>query len=723
MACCGSSQLELPVLNYPGELPEWDVYLTAVYGPIAFYPIDLRGLEWLYDCACTHDQVLYLEPGRCGLSKFRCEEAVVRPFSCPDWHPRAPLPPGFQAVQLSFEATRDLFPTCANNAGHSHGFVQAIAARDRRKEVGGAGGRLQQFGVWVLPRAATWRALRNDTWIEVLRIRQGYDLQTKATWYYAARGSGIWLHSGRVCWASALPGVRPGVRTNGLPWDVHLVMIARQQGCDTVQHVWPSAPALEIIDVRSAPRLGGACGNERNLRAGWHAEHVCGCDENVSVLNCRGFALRDINAHLRSPTEVPASSHLELSSTDVDLLREYLTAIYPMGRFASVGEHELVALLRSRVWVYQLVIGSAAPLLRRLLSSCDETTGQPCTCKLSAACQKGELLHVDESRVYHELLSCSTLGGDCARRQGAYWPAWAARLEQRDGAFVEVWHMAVTSWWDQSGGSGRPQGWTQFFDTSCRDSVCRPFGSAGIWYLVAPGSGIFYSTGKMLTAPSKIVVLCRLLEEWLGNDRRTGTTTTPTVDLSWAGPSPRKFLDALKSIANGSQPCRAAGVPHCYDSAGHVNESYTIMDHYDFPLMELGRALAYDTLLITSSFLRADALSGLADRQHQRPRLPQSLGAVSGAELVDLRMPQTFGSKAWAALKVEQQAAAWVTEWQASERLSLRDPLNPKANSRPCAFNATPTRLLTCEGHASWQVRNTAPGRWRSCACSKPVTL
>ena len=414
------------------------------------------------------------------------------------------------------------------------------------------------------------------------------------------------------------------------------------------------------------------------------------------------------------PSPVTPAADSELNSSDAELLREYLSAVYPVGGFTNASACDLAFLFHTRVWVYQHAISSLSTtlLLRRLL--CGHRGSKS---SISRTCEQSGLLRVDDRRMYHGLLPCFQ-GCNCARRQGAYHPDWAADVEQRPNeAFLEVFHMAYSNWINQKSARARPQDWADFMDSPCRYGKCQPLGTVGTWYVLAPGSGIFYQAGRTAVAPTKVAMLSRLLGEWLANASIPHDRVPPFGKLKWAGPE--VMLRALRSVANGSQTCSEAGVPLCYDSktahgvAGAA--SYTIMDHYDFSMIDMARALSYDTLLFTASFLRADLPPGASTGSQKQLR-------SAGAELVDVRLPQSDHKRRWATLNRNQQAEAWVSEWQASERLTLRDPLNPAGSgSRPCAFNATPTRLLACDGHISWSQRNTVPASWVECACPKPT--
>lgn len=118
----------------------------------------------------------------------------------------------------------------------------------------------------------------------------------------------------------------------------------------------------------------------------------------------------------------------------------------------------------------------------------------------------------------------------------------------------------------------------------------------------------------------------------------------------------------------------------------------------------LGRALGYDTLFYSASFLRPDELHELPDQRLNN----------AAAELVDLRRPNWASkpnsetSNAWAHAGVSARATAWVEDARRRGTLSLRDPLAPASRpSQPCRFNLA--HQLACDGHVSWTFRDITP--------------
>lgn len=152
-------------------------------------------------------------------------------------------------------------------------------------------------------------------------------------------------------------------------------------------------------------------------------------------------------------------------------------------------------------------------------------------------------------------------------------------------------------------------------------------------------------------------------------------------------------------------------------------------DTFDPLLITLGRALKYDSLMLTAlmwgrllgSTERLVAIAQGRPPPIEPPYQPTLDASELTAELVDLRMPPPpYNRKAVIPDEFVQPqrqrreafAAAWAAEVLHSSppRLSLRDPLAVSDESRAtrCAFNATggPTVRLACDGHVSWHVRH-----------------
>ncbi|KAL1524856.1 hypothetical protein AB1Y20_019736 [Prymnesium parvum] len=381
---------------------------------------------------------------------------------------------------------------------------------------------------------------------------------------------------------------------------------------------------------------------------------------------------------------------------------KYLSAVYPTAHFSRADEARLVALLQTRMFFYINVDTHTPPWellepeqLGVALSKCPSKSLHTCrwalrgllNCRLPAGTNWVRAAH---ARSYHGLVPCQT-GADCSHRLAAYAPAWCADLEaQGDDAYLEA-DEPLHKWQD-------------FLDGTCRYGTCRPLGGQGFWYVLSPGSGIFYHAGRTLAAPSKLLMLVRLLDAWL-DPSHTARDDALVPDLHmFSGGAPRHFLGKLRLVAQG-MPCGEAGLAHCYDEV-EGGQSYTLMDHYDFLLMDLGRALGYKSLLFTASFLRPDV-----DEEGEVEVL-----TWTEAEVVDLRLPSGFSRRDWQWQSAEQQASAVLREMEERHALTLRDPLNltDEASVRPCrlAGGGVP-HLLTCEGHISAELLHISSAAFR----------
>ena len=165
---------------------------------------------------------------------------------------------------------------------------------------------LAPFGMWMYPRPVP-TCLANNTWAEVIRIRERYESQRAVTWYYHAPGSGVWLNTGRsICVASEQRDARQydpahvadkqklashGFLVGVVGIDARLKSSRSRREVDTMQRNGPFGNMLEIVDVR--PEAAQHCGHDGctcsgSLRAGWKAQRECRCSESSVVLNCRG---------------------------------------------------------------------------------------------------------------------------------------------------------------------------------------------------------------------------------------------------------------------------------------------------------------------------------------------------------------------------------------------------------------------------------------------------
>lgn len=157
----------LPILRAAGTHKEWDSYLSCVYGgPLHHnaYPIDLNTFEWFYEGAPFSRAVQPIDA---------TPYDTVAPGTA--WVCRRLGKPPQSAICLDWAVSRRL-----------HGFF--VQRFDRSMMQWGPGGE---------------GAVDRMQWIEVLHAAQrepagGGNAGLIGTWYYRARGSGIWLNSGKA---------------------------------------------------------------------------------------------------------------------------------------------------------------------------------------------------------------------------------------------------------------------------------------------------------------------------------------------------------------------------------------------------------------------------------------------------------------------------------------------------------------------------------------------
>ena len=145
----------LPILKRPGQDPAWDAYLTGVYGdrvPEGSYPVDLSEFTWFYYKRLP----------------LRIEPALLDPHC---------QPRRYEAWVGEGPPNRVLPESMVSSVGF---FVQQYDAT---------------------PRAPTYPyrlGFRNHSWVEVMRAAMLHRDETFATFFWFARGSGIWLNLGET---------------------------------------------------------------------------------------------------------------------------------------------------------------------------------------------------------------------------------------------------------------------------------------------------------------------------------------------------------------------------------------------------------------------------------------------------------------------------------------------------------------------------------------------
>ena len=255
-------QGRLPVLRRAGERPEWDVYLRSVYGDgLITYPVDLSTFSWFY----TN---------------------------------KLPLN-GVQPDQLGNE--------CAPR--HLHAWRGAL---------GYSGFDLHSAGFWVQQSISSrpGAALPNQSLAEVMRATPpawSHLDEQYGTWFWEARGSGIWLFLGRTLaltrpernWPAALLVEPPNLRVKRMHQNVSEVqrMHTHLREVDTVQcpdsavvfgSVMPNRRfEIVVLPTRDSDDVitGGLPGEPPTkchiaYRTGWDHSRGCRCEEAAPFLRC-----------------------------------------------------------------------------------------------------------------------------------------------------------------------------------------------------------------------------------------------------------------------------------------------------------------------------------------------------------------------------------------------------------------------------------------------------
>lgn len=390
------------------------------------------------------------------------------------------------------------------------------------------------------------------------------------------------------------------------------------------------------------------------------------------------------------PPYAGMSSSLDHDPPGAQSLRRYLHDVYPTGTFLSAPLDSVFKFTRTLEWWYSTHPAFSIPT-QALLG--DTVFVQPS----SFSCTDGffrTLMQRDPAQgIYASVLPCMP-GRECVAKQAQYSAPWASARH------IEVMHAAF--WGSRS--DGPPTSWRHFLDP----------GGSGWWFTYAPGSGIFYDTGRALVRQGKNAMLLSLLQEWLAlpqEQHAERMQETPSGRLlleqkitSLGGA--RLLIHRLHVMLNGST-CVDAGMPMCVQKIPFV-----VSDAYDQILITLGRALHYDSLVFTASLLNDAHRLGAWGSGH-RSILP---------EIVDLRLPAghngiSIGEAALDKKGInEAEARLWIDEYVRHSRLSLRDPLateDGEQRSRPCVFALA--RRLACDSHPSSAAADDGPRRQTNC--------
>ena len=257
----------LPVLGTPGEFPQWDAYLSCVYGgPLLAetYPVDLNTFEWFYD-------------GAPFIPSIRPKEVS----------PSSHVPLGTAWIGHHIHNKLDHF-TSFRLGGY---FVQRYDANAHKWQKGVDDG--------VAPPGG---------WLEVLHSQQAHPSGAGATgrfgtWYYRARGSGVWLHVGNAT------RVLRGFDADALKQRKSLEAL-RGAGVRVVQapvSSYMTNNRFEIVDFRHGD-FGSRFGGEQKTcvgeyRSGIHAQKRCSCNSTLLATNCAGRGATLVRAKLAALRE------------------------------------------------------------------------------------------------------------------------------------------------------------------------------------------------------------------------------------------------------------------------------------------------------------------------------------------------------------------------------------------------------------------------------------
>ena len=354
---------------------------------------------------------------------------------------------------------------------------------------------------------------------------------------------------------------------------------------------------------------------------------------------------------------------------------KYLAAVYPAaGRGFSPAQATVQ--YRRMQWFYPGFPVSVSPLL-------DSSASTGLVSRETHVCTDGyftKLRRIESTRRFPPMPACAPppAGNDGACRR---------QIIELDNEFLHVQppsHAEVTHLAFNSKVRRRPHAWSQFLDS----------GDAGWWFTGAPGSGIFYDMGRTLIASFKNMLLHKLLAEYLQSPAASFPEQLHSEVASAAHGNVQGLFNALRST-DCHHPLNT--------STGSCRHGLTVPDSYDALLIRLGRSLRYETLYMAAS--------------------PLTLHGHFVTEIVDLRLPtsrlfradyrphtptmlthQGDTTSQW----TKEQALAWLDEYNATHRLTLRDPLELSRPSLPCQMVAHPPLRLACEGHISVTVQDEA---------------
>ena len=144
-------------------------------------------------------------------------------------------------------------------------------------------------------------------WVEVMRVAAFHIDEVESSWYWEAKGSGIWLNLGRTLVVNSRRSLTTLGINVSLWWGkgtaAALISRLRQEKFDTIQFSlgsqgWMRNVRYEIVDMRTPgiqpgrfstrPFISKSCTCNTEYRSGWDASLPCDCQANNSLLNCNG---------------------------------------------------------------------------------------------------------------------------------------------------------------------------------------------------------------------------------------------------------------------------------------------------------------------------------------------------------------------------------------------------------------------------------------------------
>lgn len=400
---------------------------------------------------------------------------------------------------------------------------------------------------------------------------------------------------------------------------------------------------------------------------------------------------------------MPALSAVSVPGPSLDSrARSYLGTVYPQLNATNLAPGKAATMFARLEFFYDL--GPETPF--ELLADIEPPNG-------TARCRHGYLSHGILRRPFSsrfpETSTCRTRA-TCLQALRTYVPTnWVQTSAIRtpvfstDNMFLEVFHLA---WNAKRAPGSMPTSPEHIIDSSL----------AGWWYFSAPGSGIFYRTGRALFAPTKMMLLLELLT------RMASSTTRRDLELverAVATYFPANMPEDIRSQIALLERTVQRG---CVNSELFCNsDNLGIIDYYDPLLIGVGRLLGFESLGMTSSIARMregfvvpqivdlrlppSALFNRERKQIQQPRYSPRIAQL--AKRADGRRKPAILSSSYVLFPPRKewtraQSAEWVSYYLEQRVLTLRDPAhtNDEERSRLCDFS-TLTEVLSCAGHVS----------------------